>query len=77
MLFELYGFNNLAVKYMFFLIEVINIRIHSHEMNKLRNIYTIGRGEAHLHQDMGNLVFQNLNHPVYHKSEVKRHVFHS
>ena len=46
----------------------MNTRTHSSETNKLRNIYTIGRRARNIFiKKMGNLLFQNKNHPVYHK----------
>ena len=45
------------------------IRTYACKTNKLLNIYTLGRtgSDKHLIQEMGNELFQNLNHQVYHK----------
>ena len=43
-----------------FFVEVTNIRTNSHKMNKLRNVYTIGREARSIHHEMRSLLVQKL-----------------
>ena len=52
---------------MFLLLKSSTLEHTLAKTNKLRNIYTIQESEEHLNIEMGKLLFQNLNHPVYHK----------